>query len=35
MLETKVNKAKQTFIDEIVQDINDIPFVYMKTLYEL
>lgn len=35
MLETKVNKAKQTFIDEIVQDINDIPFVYMKTLCAL
>ncbi len=35
MIDTKVNKAKETFINEIVQDINDIPFVYLRTLYGL
>jgi len=35
MIDTKINKAKETFINEIVQDINAIPLVYMKTLYAL
>jgi hypothetical protein len=35
MADIKVNKAKEKFVNEIIQDINEIPFVYMKTLYAL
>jgi len=35
MVELKENKVKETFIKEIVQDINDIPIVYLRTLYAL
>ena len=35
MLDLKENKFKETYIKEILEDINDIPVVYLKTLYAL